>query len=42
MADSIHKKIDDYWKILDSSTTILNPSLKLTFPFGEQRDKAIN
>src|SRR3954447_22139659 len=46
MADSIRKKIDDYWKILDSSTTIPtihNPSSKLlTFPFGEQRDKAIN
>ena len=46
MADSICKKIDDYWKILDSSTTILtifNLSSKLlTFPFGEQRDKAIN
>ena len=39
MADSIRKKIDDYWKILDSSITIptiLNSSPKLlTFLFKE-------
>ena len=46
MADSIRKKLDDYWQILDTSTTIstiLNPSSKLlTFSFGDQRDTAIN
>jgi len=46
MADSIHKKLDDYWQILDTSTTIstiLNPSSKLlTFFFKDQRDIAIN
>ncbi len=46
MADSIRKKLDDYWQILDTSTTIsiiLNPSLKLlTFFFEDQRDIAIN
>ncbi len=46
MADSIHKKLNDYWQILDTSTTIstiLNPSSKLlTFSFGDQRDTAIN
>jgi len=39
IADSIRKKIDDYWKILDSSITIptiLNSSPKLlTFLFKE-------
>src|ERR1043165_9731120 len=46
MADSICKKLNNYWQIIDTSTiisTILNPSSKLlTFSFGEQRDKAIN
>ena len=46
MADSICKKLDDYWQILDTSTTILtilNPSSKLlTFSFRDQRDTAIN
>src|SRR6266542_230858 len=46
MANSIRKKLDDYWQILDTSTTIstiLNPSSKLlTFSFGDQRDIAIN
>ena len=46
MADSIRKKLDDYWQILDTSTTIstiLNPSSKLlTFSFRDQRDTAIN
>ncbi len=39
MADSICKKLDDYWQILDTSTTIstiLNPSSKLlTFSFKD-------
>src|SRR6266498_582418 len=46
MADFIRKKLDNYWQILDTSTTILtllNPSSKLlTFFFGDQRDTAIN
>src|SRR6266540_3968721 len=46
MADSICKKLDDYWQILDTFTTILtilNPSSKLlTFSFEDQRDTAIN
>src|SRR6266542_2272677 len=46
MADSIHKKLDDYWQILDTSITILtilNSSSKLlTFSFEDQRDTAIN
>src|SRR6266508_627293 len=46
MADSICKKLDDYWQILNTSTTIstiLNPSSKLlTFSFGNQHDTAIN
>src|SRR6266540_3800695 len=46
IADSIRKKLDNYWQILDTSTTIstiLNPSSKLlTFSFEDQRDTAIN
>ncbi len=46
MADSICKKLDDYWQILDTSTTILtilNLSSKLlTFSFRDQCDTAIN
>src|SRR6266498_4462585 len=46
MADSIRKKFDDYWQILDTSTTILtilNPSSKLfTFSFRDQHDIVIN
>ncbi len=39
IADSIYKKLDNYWQILDTSiiiSTILNPSLKLfTFSFED-------
>src|SRR6266542_157973 len=46
IADSISKKLDNYWQILNTSTTIstiLNPSSKLlTFSFEDQRDTAIN
>ena len=46
MADSICKKLDDYWQILDTSTTILtilnSNSKLLTFSFRDQRDTAIN
>ncbi len=46
MVDSIRKKLDDYWQILDTSITILtilNPSSKLlTFSFRNQCDTAIN
>jgi len=46
IADSICKKLDDYWQILNTSTTILtifNPSSKLlTFSFEDQHDTAIN
>ncbi len=46
MADSICKKLDNYWQIFDTFTTILtilNPSSKLlTFSFGDQYDTAIN
>ena len=46
MTNSICKKLNDYWQIIDTSTiilTILNPSSKLLiFSFREQRDKAIN
>ncbi len=46
IADFICKKLDDYWQILDISTTILtilNSSSKLlTFSFEDQHDTAIN
>src|SRR6266540_2545502 len=46
IADSIRKKLDNYWQILNTSTTILiilNPSSKLlTFSFGDQHNTAIN
>ncbi len=46
MADSICKKLDDYWQILDTFitiSTILNLSSKLlTFSFRDQCDIAIN
>ena len=46
IADSIRKKLDNYWQILNTSTTILiilNPSSKLlTFSFRNQHDIVIN
>jgi len=46
MIDSICKKLDNYWQILDTSTiilTIFNSNSKLlTFSFEEQHDLAIN
>ncbi len=46
MADSIHKKFNDYWQIFDISitiSTILNPNSKLlTFSFENQCNTAIN
>ena len=46
MIDSICKKLDNYWQILDTSTiilTIFNSNSKLlTFSFEDQYDLAIN
>ena len=46
LADSINQKLDEYWKILDDTTTIatiLDPRNKITlFEFGEPITKAIN
>ncbi|CAJ0745937.1 9985_t:CDS:2 [Entrophospora sp. SA101] len=46
MADSICKKLEDYWTIIDKSTiisTLLDPCSKLlTFSIEEKRNQAIN